>query len=524
MYEKFYGLSHDPFRLLPDSGVCYPHRSSASAWAYLRYALKRGEGIVVVTGAPGSGKTTLAHRLLNEVDEKKVFAVSLVADDLSPSELLLKVGYAMGLSVEGKDRAMMTMMIEQHLHEMRQAGRRVLLLIDEAQSLSHQALETARRLSDLQEESKSMFQLILFGQEQLESALTSPDMEQFQHRVIARCQLQPMTAQETKAYLRYRLSAADWKGNPSFNGQAVMAIHHFSRGLPRHINKICSRLLLHAASEEKVALDENDVKVVVSDLRNERLGPDRPGTMTDALPPALGEPLPTATVERLPTSTAESRPTARRAEPVPPQRQSEHAAGGAEAQREAASQPRPQPNQAQATQEQAPPPMPAPRPPRSAKPSTGAPTAVVAVVGLAAVGMLATIALLGTFAGSNEPDFVQTPAMAREAERPRDESGQPAPGFMSTDMGSDGFMSGSVLPPLPADSGNDYDVSSPERPDNADRIETSDFPLIGLSENADAGVESNGASDVLIDPMLDAVNADGSDPILRAAGNAPTDR
>ena len=287
MYEKYYGLSHDPFRLLPDAGVCYPHRSNAAAWAYIRYALKRGEGIVVVTGAPGSGKTTLAHKLLQEVDKDKVFAVSLVADDLSPTDLLLKIGYTMGLPVEGKDRAMMTLMIEQHLVEMKDSERRVLLVIDEAQSLSHQALETARRLSDLQSDATSMFQLFLFGQEQLETALTSPSMEQFQHRVIARCQLEPMTAQETKAYLRYRLSAANWKGNPSFNGQAVMAIHHFSGGLPRHVNKICSRLLLHAASEEKNALDENDVKVVVHDLRFEKLGPDRPGAAATQAPPPI---------------------------------------------------------------------------------------------------------------------------------------------------------------------------------------------------------------------------------------------
>ena len=475
MYEKYYGLSHDPFRLLPDAGVCYPHRSNAAAWAYIRYALKRGEGIVVVTGAPGSGKTTLAHKLLEEVDKEKVFAVSLVADDLSPTDLLLKIGYTMGLPVEGKDRAMMTLMIERHLVEMKESERRVLLVIDEAQSLSHQALETARRLSDLQSNATSMFQLFLFGQEQLETALTAPSMEQFQHRVIARCQLEPMTAQETKAYLRYRLSAANWKGNPSFNGQAVMAIHHFSGGLPRHVNKICSRLLLHAASEEKNALDENDVKVVVHDLRFEKLGPERPGAAATQSPP----PIPTRK-ER--ASIIESKMAA--------EKTTEDGELG---------QPSPPPQAQQAPQAKVPPkPIPMPHvqtPPMGLRESSrkrssshkrhgnksgkSSSRAVVGFVAVAAIGMLAAVLLLG---GMNTgPGNTQAPGTAALNKQRLPDPYNSGPSFVSTTGGSGNILPGSILP------------EPPEEQDNRVLQQSSYLSAFSSANNGVAGDRQNAA-------------------------------
>ena len=147
MYEAYYKLSSDPFRLLPDPSVCYPHRSCAKAWAYLRYALKRGEGIVVVTGPPGSGKTTLAERLLNEINPAKTVSAHLVANDLNATDLLRKLAYSLGLAAEGLDRAMLAFRIERYLIELEHSSRRALVVIDEAQTLSHQSLEAVRLLT-----------------------------------------------------------------------------------------------------------------------------------------------------------------------------------------------------------------------------------------------------------------------------------------------------------------------------------------------------------------------------------------
>jgi type II secretory pathway predicted ATPase ExeA len=274
MYESFYNLDNDPFRLLPDPGICFPHRSCTQAWAYLRYALKRGEGIVVVSGRPGSGKTTLAERLLGECNSSQTIGVRLVAGEMSVADVLRKFAYEMELPVEGKDRSMLTLMLERHLLKIMQSHRRVLLAVDEAQTLSHHSLEALRLLSDLQAQGKPVIQLVLFGQEELEGVIGAPGMEQFQQRVIASCRLLPMDLNETKSYLEYRLTAAGWRGDPTINGPAVSAIFQHSGGVPRHINKICSRLFLHASSEGKHALTERDVIDVVNDLRQESLVPE----------------------------------------------------------------------------------------------------------------------------------------------------------------------------------------------------------------------------------------------------------
>ncbi len=273
MYEAFYGLSNDPFRLLPDAGICFPHRSCAQAWAYLRYALKRGEGVVVVTGPPGSGKTTLADRLINELNPSKTVSVRMVASDLESTDLLRKLAYSFGLPAEGMDVALLTHRLERYLIELEHSQRRALLMIDEAHKLSNLSLEGLRILTDLQSRSRPVLQLFLLGQENLEQVLQVPGMEQFQQRVIASCRLQRMDLAETKSYMEYRLAQADWRGDPSFNGPAVLQIFRYSQGLPRHVNKICSRLLLHGSSEDKHALEASDVQTVVQDMHSELLAP-----------------------------------------------------------------------------------------------------------------------------------------------------------------------------------------------------------------------------------------------------------
>lgn len=271
MFEAFYRLAADPFRLLPDAEICFPHRSCANAAAQLQYAVQRGEGIVVVTGPPGSGKTTLGQRLIDDLNVAKVVGVQLVAGYLDATELLRRFAYALDIPAGAMDHPALTFHIERYLRALERSQRRALVLVDEAQTLTPQALEALRLLTDLQAHAQPLMQLVLLGQEGLEDVMGAPGMEQFRQRVIVCCRLRPMVVAETKAYLEYRLNLAGWSGDPSVTGSAVWAIHRHSHGLPRHVNKIGSRLLLYGCSEEKHQLTGRDVQVVIDDLRDELL-------------------------------------------------------------------------------------------------------------------------------------------------------------------------------------------------------------------------------------------------------------
>ena len=261
MYESFYRFSGDPFRLLPDPEVCLLQGSCAHAWSYLQYAVKRGEGIVVVSGVPGSGKTNGAQTV----------GVRLVAHRAAPSVVLRSLAHAFGLEIDPLDDAQLEFGLERYLIDLAHSNRRALVVVDEAHTLSSESLEVLRLLADLQSHSMPVMQLFLLGDEELAMMLSAPRMAQIQQRVIASCRLHPMSPSETRAYLEYRLERVHWHGIPAIDGPAVAAIHRHSGGLPRQVNKICSRLFLYASAEEKQALGEADVQAVVEDFRSELL-------------------------------------------------------------------------------------------------------------------------------------------------------------------------------------------------------------------------------------------------------------
>ena len=273
MYESYYHLHTNPFSLTPDPKFCFSHCGYRQAREYLEYAIKLGEGLVMVTGSPGTGKTNLAETFLDSLNMGTVRAVRIAASSLDANDLLRAVAYAFDIEAGQYDRATLRHRIRQCFEKLDQSGRRALLIIDEAQGLPHPALDELRLLADLQSGSRQLLQLFLIGQEQLRELMSVPEMEYFQQRVIANYHLVPLGLKESRDYIEYRLRQAGWQGDPELTGAAVLDIYRFSKGVPRHINKLCNRLLLLGYGIGSHTLDSDDVRAIADEMEAEQLRP-----------------------------------------------------------------------------------------------------------------------------------------------------------------------------------------------------------------------------------------------------------
>jgi general secretion pathway protein A len=274
MYEHFYQLTAEPFRLSPDARFCLRHPCYKKAKAYMQYALHRGEGFVMVTGPPGTGKSTLIDDLTSDLAESgdTVFA-NLTCTQIEADDLLRLVVLNFGLDGRVEHKALLLHDLEQYLLRLRQEGRRPLLLIDEAQDLKPTALEELRLLTNLTADRRPLLQIFLVGQEELRQTVLSPGLKQLHQRIVAACHLEPIDRDLTEEYVKHRLTQVGWKDDPHFSDDIFPFIHKFSKGVPRLINMICGRLLLHGMVEELHDLGIKDIQSTVEDLIEEQLLP-----------------------------------------------------------------------------------------------------------------------------------------------------------------------------------------------------------------------------------------------------------
>ena len=269
VYKSCYRLSGQPFRLSPDYRFSFSHRTYDEARAYLKYAVSEGEGFVAITGAPGTGKTTLIGALLAELDMGSVKVANLANEQLDSRDLVERVNDAFDVPAGNGVAPLPKLM--RFLNQHREQGGRAILIVDEAHSLTADALEELRLLSNLQNYDGLLMQVFLLGQDPLLEIIRSPEMEQLQQRLIAASHLEPLELEETVAYIEHRLRKVGWQNDPSFSDESMDLIHKFSGGIPRRINLICHRLFLRGGLDNKQEFQGEDALHVIVELNKEGL-------------------------------------------------------------------------------------------------------------------------------------------------------------------------------------------------------------------------------------------------------------
>jgi len=269
MYKSFFGLQRAPFSVAADPRFIYMSPEHSQAAQHLLLGMQSGAGFILLTGEIGSGKSVVCRAFLRMLPPN-VDVANVVNPRVDFRGLLLRICEELRITVSSNTTDLIDA-IHGHLLLARAEGRRTLIIVDEAQALSHEVLELLRLLTNLDSTGRHL-QIFLIGQPELRVTLRLPALAPVSQRIVARFHLQPLPETETPQYIAHRLRVAGLEGPNPFNDKAVEAIHRWSRGLPRRINVLCDRAMLSA--------QQLDTREIGSDLI-ERIAPE----VFDELPP-----------------------------------------------------------------------------------------------------------------------------------------------------------------------------------------------------------------------------------------------
>lgn len=256
MYEAFYGLREKPFHVTADPSFLYLSRHHQEAWDRLRYGIGERMGFLMITGDVGTGKTTLAKALVESPENLSRTAL-ILNPALSSSQLLSSIlrDWGVGLPSGRPTRGELLRRMEQFLITQAARGEMAILIVDEAQALSSDALEQVRLLSNVETPKQKLLQIVLLGQPELVRRLaTQPRLRALNQRIAVSYQIQPLAEEEIAAYIEHRLRVAGSNGVPQFTPDAITAIANLSQGFPRRINLLCDHALLAGFVRESLII------------------------------------------------------------------------------------------------------------------------------------------------------------------------------------------------------------------------------------------------------------------------------
>lgn len=266
MYGEHFSLKEPPFRLSPDPQFLYASRQHARARAYMDSIMWLTDGFVVITGEIGSGKTTLIQSFISELPEDVALA-HVAQTQVSPVEFLQAILVEFGFRPFEMKKAELLDTLNTHLIELYGSGRKVLLIIDEAQNLSPRVLEELRLLSGVETQKEKVLRIILAGQPELKDKLDSPNLEQLAQRVRLRFHLGPLNRDETREYIRHRLAVAGAGERELFTEDTFPLIFRHTRGTPRLVNTLCDTAMLCAFADDRAEIGSAEIEAALAELQ-----------------------------------------------------------------------------------------------------------------------------------------------------------------------------------------------------------------------------------------------------------------
>jgi general secretion pathway protein A len=272
MYERFFGLNDKPFSLTPNPRYVFYSQQYREAEGQLRYGISNREGFMLVTGQPGTGKTTLCRDLIEKFDRNTIHSALIFNPFLNAIEMLAALLGEFGVPAPAQaqtSRKELLDRLNQFLLAQLALGKSCVAIFDEAQHLSTEFLEQIRVLSNLETDQEKLLQIVLVGQPELLDKIRTPGMAQLDQRVSIRCRLTDLNEQETDRYIHHRMNVAGARGQVRFEPKAIADIFHASSGVPRLINLVTDRTLLAAYTDQSRDITAAHVKKAVQALRGE---------------------------------------------------------------------------------------------------------------------------------------------------------------------------------------------------------------------------------------------------------------